>query len=82
MKKNEIALLIVIVSVVALLTYSIVNAFVGNAISKPVNVKKADVISKDVVLPSDTIFSDTAFNPTVKVSIGNQANRQPFTINQ
>lgn len=82
MKKNEIALLLLIVSIVAIATYFIVDAIVGKAAAEPVNVEKAEKFSSQVVTPSDEIFNSNAINPTVKTQIGNQSNQQPFTINQ
>ncbi len=82
MKKNEVAILILVVSLVAMLTYFSVNAIIGKAGSKPVSVEVAEPISEDVVQPSDTIFNPSAINPTVKVKIGDQSGQQPFTISQ
>lgn len=81
MKKNEIAILVLIVSVVAVLTYFAINAIVGKAATKPVNVERAEAFSSNLVLPSDKIFNKDAINPTVKVKIGDQSGQQPFTIN-
>lgn len=82
MKKNEVAILILIVSLVAMVTYFSVNAIIGQAGSKPVAVEVAEPISAEVTQPSDTIFNPGAINPTVKVKIGDQSGEQPFTISQ
>ncbi|MBC7746832.1 hypothetical protein H7Y40_02535 [Pedobacter sp.] len=82
MKKNEVALLILIVSVVALDTYFVINAAVGKAAAKAVIVERADAFTTKLVPPSTTIFNKDAINPTVKVKIGDQSGQQPFTINQ
>jgi hypothetical protein len=82
MKKNEIALIILIVSVAAVATYFTVAAFLPPAGKNPVEVEQAEVIESTVVKPSATVFNKDAINPTVKVSIGNQSNQQPFTIGQ
>lgn len=82
MKKNEIALLILIVSIVALLSYLLVNALVGEAANKTVLVEKAEPFSSKVAEPDPLVFNPQAINPTVKVKIGDQSGQQPFTINQ
>lgn len=82
MKKNEVAVLILIVSMVAMLSYFSVNAIIGQAGRAPVDVEVAEAISPEVTQPSDTIFNPSAINPTVKVKIGDQSGQQPFTISQ
>lgn len=82
MKKNEVALIILIISVVAVATYFIIDAIIGKAAAQPVNVERAEVFSTQVVQPSDEIFNKDAINPTVKVKIGDQSGQQPFTISQ
>lgn len=82
MKKNEIALLILVVSIVALATYLVVNALAGQSSAKAVTVERADRFSDSVVAPDERIFRDNAINPTVKVKIGDQSNQQPFTLGQ
>lgn len=80
MKKNEIALLILIVSVAMVVTYFTIGAFIPEPGKEKVKVEVAEAIAPDVVEPSKNIFNKDAINPTVKVSIGNQSNQQPFTI--
>lgn len=82
MKKSEIALIILIVSIVAFSTYMLVNTFAGKSVSEPVKVEKADPILAEIKQPSGEVFSKQGINPTVKVKIGDQSNQQPFTINQ
>ena len=82
MKKSEIALVILVVSVVAFGTYLLVNTFIAQQTLKPAKVEKVDPISQTVQEPSTTIFNKDAINPTVKVKIGDLSGRQPFTIGQ
>lgn len=79
MKKNEIALLLVIVGIVAMATYFIANSMLSSG-GKPktVKVKTAQLISPTVTQPNQAVFMDGAYNPTVKAKIGDQANQQPF----
>lgn len=82
MKKNEIALLILVMSIVGFATYLTVNAVIGRIAREPVEVEKAEEFSGTVVAPDDSIFNPSAINPTVKVKIGDQSGQQPFTISQ
>jgi hypothetical protein len=80
MKKNELALIILIVSIAMAATYFTVAAFIPAPGKTPVKVEVAEAIEPTVVQPSKDVFNKDAINPTVKVSIGNQSNQQPFTI--
>lgn len=79
MKKNEFALLILIVGVTALLSYWVVNSLISDLKPKPVSLPKASAISSEVVTPSPAIFNKASgINPTVKITIGGQSGQQPF----
>lgn len=80
MKKNEIALIVLIASIAVAATYFTVGAFLPSPGKTPVKVEVAEAIDPSVVEPSQDVFNKDAINPTVKVSIGNQSNQQPFTI--
>lgn len=82
MKKNEIALLILIVSLVALATYFLFNTLLGSAATKPVDVEVVEAFTTQVESPAESVFNSNAINPTVKVTVGEQSGQQPFTINQ
>lgn len=82
MKKSEIALVILIFSIVAFATYLLINTFVGKSSLEPVQVEVAEAIQTTVVEPSEKIFAKDAINPTVKVKIGDQSGQQPFKISQ
>lgn len=80
MKKNEIALILVVVGVVIIATYAVFNALFGQAALSPVKVKTTTAISSVVDEPDPSVFNKDAINPAVSVTIGNQSNQQPFTI--
>lgn len=83
MKRNEIALLLVVVGLVVLVTYSLFNALFGKTALQPVNVKSAEVISSELGHgPDPAVFNKDAINPAVSITIGEQSNQQPFTIQQ
>ncbi len=78
MKKNEIALLILIVGAVALASYFTVKTLLGGGEPQVVSVDKAQPLSSTISDPAPNIFHDRAYNPTIKIKIGNQSNQQPF----
>lgn len=78
MKKNEIALLILIVSLCLGAGYAVGQSVLGGKVSKPVKVELAEAISPQVEAPDKTIFNAAALNPTVPVRIGDSTNQQPF----
>lgn len=78
MKKNEIALLILIIAVSVGVAYAIGQSIFGNVTAKKVEVETATAISSEVTPPSEAIFNDKAINPTVQVRIGDPSNQQPF----
>lgn len=78
MKKNEIALLILIVAISIGIAYAVGQSIFGKATTKPVDVETATAISADIRPPSESIFNEKAINPTVPVKIGDPSNQQPF----
>lgn len=81
MKRNEIALLVLIVGGVGLATYFILSSVLSGLATKPVEVDVATPISSNITDMDSLkkrLFVDGAYNPTVKVTIGDQANQQPF----
>lgn len=78
MKKNEIALLILIIAISVGIAYAVGQSIFGNATTEPVNVETATAIAPDIKNPSAAIFNDNAINPTVPVRIGDPSNQQPF----
>lgn len=80
MKRNELALLMVIVGFTALVSYFTLRAIIGgNGNPRPISVKVAEPISSQIVEPSKEVFHKDSYNPTVKIKIGDQANSQPFS---
>lgn len=80
MKRNEIALILVVVGVVIIATYSLFNVFFGQAALSPVKVTTTTAITPSVTEPDTTVFNSDAINPAVNVTIGDQSDQQPFTI--
>lgn len=78
MKKNEIALLILIVGLSFGASFFTVQALFGGEERTSVEVQTMEAISGDVVQPESRIFNDQAINPTVEASIGEPSNQQPL----
>lgn len=78
MKKNEIALLVLIVAISIGIAYAVGQSIFGKATTKPVEVETVTTISSEIEQPSETIFNENAINPTVPVRIGDPSNQQPF----
>ena len=78
MKKNEIALLILIVAISIGIAYAIGQSIFGKATTKPVQVETVNAISADIEQPSESVFNQNGINPTVPVKIGDPSNQQPF----
>lgn len=71
MKKNDIAMIILIVAVSAAVAYGIVGAIPGLKLSnEPVKVKTIEKYSAEVAEPDPKTFNDKAINPTVDITIG------------
>lgn len=78
MKKNEIALLILIVSISFAASFFAVRALMGNTSGTPVEVQTVDPISSQIVEPEARTFNAQAVNPSVEASIGTSSNQQPL----
>jgi hypothetical protein len=79
MKKSDIAVLVLIVSLTLVVSFLVVKGLFGEPQNENVKVEKAEPISATLVQPSANIFNRDAINPTVVIQIGNPANQQPFT---
>lgn len=79
MKKSDIAVLVLIVSLTLVVSFLVVKGIFGEPQNENVKVEKVEPISSTLVQPSANIFNRGAINPTVVIQIGNPANQQPFT---
>lgn len=79
MKKNDIAILILIASITLVLSYLLVKALFGSPQDQQTKVETVEPIHANIVEPSPRIFNKDAINPTVVIQIGNPSNQQPFS---
>lgn len=78
MKKADIAMIILIVSISALVAYFVAKAVIGSPKQSDVTVKTAEPISSQVDDPGSSIFNHDAINPTVERRTGQSADSLPF----
>lgn len=78
MKKNDIALIVLIVSISLVVSYFVVKSILGNPKNQQTTAEVVQPITSDLVQPSNKIFNRDAINPTVVIQIGNPSNQQPF----
>lgn len=71
MKKNDIAMIILIASISMAIAYFAISSIpsLKDALN-PVTVKTIDRYSPDVAEPDPDVFNAKAINPTVEVTIG------------
>lgn len=78
MKKNDIAAIILIASVSAMISWFAANALIGQPKQSALKVETVESISASIEEPDKKVFNDKAINPTVDRSIGKSANKLPF----
>ena len=70
MKKTDIAMIILIVSISVLVSYFVARSIIGDVANQSVKVKTAEPISASLSEPDTAVFNSNAINPTVEVTIG------------
>lgn len=78
MKKSDIALLALIVSISLGAAYFAGQAVIGATKQGAAQVETVDAISPEVQEPDSRIFNKEAINPAVPIKIGDSTNQQPF----
>jgi hypothetical protein len=82
-KKSDWALIILIVAIAGVISYFSANALLPAPNKNPQTVPTAEAITAPDYKenpPNDRIFNEDAINPTVRVTIGDQSDRPPFTL--
>ena len=75
MKKTDIALIIIIVSISAGLSWWIASVTVGKSNDEPIIVRTVETIDVGDQIVDKKVFNDNAINPTVEAIIsGTEAN--------
>lgn len=76
MKQKDIAILLVIVFVAAVISFLISNKFFSS--KGEIEVESVDSISAEFATPSNKHFNNQSVNPSALVEIGNSTNPDPF----
>lgn len=79
MKKNDIALIILIVSIVLVISFLLLKTIFGEPGAKSTQVEKVEPIAETLTQPTTEVFNKDAINPTIVIQIGNPSNQQPFS---
>lgn len=78
MKKNDLATILLIASVSAMIAWFVANALIGEPKKSATKYRSAEPISSEIIEPESTVFNKNAINPTVDRSIGQSSNQLPF----
>ncbi len=81
MKKNDVALILLIVSISVVAAYFLGKAIIGEPKKQQQQVEVVQPISSTVNAPEASTFNKDAINPAVPIQIGSSSNQQPFTGN-
>lgn len=78
MKQKDIALIIIVVAFSAILSYFISNAIFVSPKDRQQQVEVVAPITAEFPKPDERFFNDKAFDPTQTITIGENANSDPF----
>jgi hypothetical protein len=81
MKQKDIALILVIIFISAIFSLLISKSIFVSPKSRKQTVEVVQAISADFPKPDKRFFNDQAFDPTKLITIGQNANTQPFSNN-
>ncbi|HEX7633157.1 MAG TPA: hypothetical protein VF401_02410 [Candidatus Saccharimonadales bacterium] len=79
MKRKDIALIAVIVIVSAVISLVVSNAIFGSPSSHGQKAEVVQPITADFPQPDSRYFNKNAFDPTKTITIGQNANPDPFS---
>ncbi len=72
MKRTEIAMIILIASASAFITFFAVNSLLGGKIRQTATIETTQAIDRQLVTPTKRIFNTRSINPTVEVYVKDQ----------
>lgn len=79
MKQNDIAALVLIVAITAVIAYFIANAVIGTPQNDAVEIEKVSPIGQTFIAPDPRVFNDNAIDPTVNIEGDGPSAESPFT---
>lgn len=78
MKQKDIALILVIAFISAVLAVTVSSLTVGSKQNRQQQVEVVDKISDQFIQPSKQYFNENSVNPTQIIRIGDNNNQQPI----
>lgn len=78
MKPKDIALIVIVVFLSGVLSYVISGSIFTSPDDRQQAVEVVDPISSDFPKPDERFFNDSAIDPTRTITIGENANPDPF----
>lgn len=78
MKQKDIALIVVIVFFSGVISLLVSNAFFGSPAEREQKVEVVQPITAQFSKPDKRYFNKDAFDPTRQITIGQNANNDPF----
>ncbi len=79
MKQKDIALIIIVVFFSAVISYLVSNKLFAPPENRQQEVEVVQPITADFPKPDSKYFNDKAFDPTQQITIGQNANSDPFS---
>lgn len=79
MKQKDVALIIIIVFFSALISWFVSKTVFAPPKNRQQEVEVVQPISSDFPKPDNRFFNNQAFDPTQPITIGQNANPQPFS---
>ncbi len=79
MKQKDIALIILIVFLSGVVSFFVSSRIFGTPASRQKQVEVVQPITTDFPQPDDKYFNNKAFDPTQPITIGQNANQNPFS---
>ena len=77
-KQNDIAVIILVVSISLVASYFVGNALINTDANRSTEVEKVSAISAEFPQPDTDIFNESAVNPTELIKIGSGGSDTPF----
>jgi len=79
MKQQDIAMLVLIVSISLTISYFVGNAIFGGESNRSAEVENITPISSEFPQPDEDIFNEDAINLVETITIGETSSSNPFT---
>lgn len=79
MKQKDIAAIVLIAAIAAVISYFVANAVIGKPENKTASVEKVTPISANFKTPDTRIFNDQAIDATVEIQGSGESTNQVFS---